>query len=300
MDIKLLQEFTVLAQSETFSKAADALFVSQPTLSRHIKNLETELDVPLFERTTRNSKLTKYGQILLPYAKHMVELHERFRSDLLAEKQSQHWALRIGTVPAIAFYGITDVLTLFKEKHDDVKMDIIPGYNIHVKSMLMRGDCELAFIREQAYEMEDSVEDIVRIPFVTDHLIAVVPETHRLAKYESIDITEFKNEDIMTIAKETSIYEIVSTTCEKAGFLPNFVLTDHNIDHIIDCVKLGMGVALLMDKHADKNRPQMSGLKSVQILPSVSTQISLCHLKNVNLSAAALKFIQVFRENYGQ
>ena len=73
MDIDLLQEFIVLAQSETFLKAADILYISQPTLSRHIKNLEEDLGVALFERTTRSSKLSKYGNMLLPYAKQIVD-----------------------------------------------------------------------------------------------------------------------------------------------------------------------------------------------------------------------------------
>lgn len=300
MDINLLQEFVVLAQSDTFLKAADILFISQPTLSRHIKNLEAELGVSLFERTTRSSKLTKYGYMLLPYARHMVELHNQFRSELLAEKQEQHWALRIGSVPALSYYGITTVLTNFKEKHSDVKMDVIPSYSMSVKNMLMRRDCELAFVREQAFELEEENEDIVRIPFVTDYMVAAVPEGHRFAAQGSIHISELKHEEIITIAKETIIYEIVSNSCERAGFEPNLVLTDHNVDHIIDCVKLGMGTAMLMNRHVDKNRPQTCGVKAVKILPEVSTQISLCYLKNANLSDAARKFVEVFCEDYGK
>lgn len=300
MDINLLQEFVVLAQSETFLKAADILYISQPTLSRHIKNLESELGVCLFERTTRSSKLTKYGYMLLPYAKQMVELHNQFRSELLIEKQEQHWALRIGTVPAMAFYGITEVLTKFKEKYSDIKMDVIPSYTMSVKNMLVRRDCEVAFVREQEFELEEENEDIVRLPLLTDYLVAVVPENHRLAQFESVHISEVKNEDILTISKETIIYEIVSGACERAGFEPNLVLQDHNIDHIIDCVKLGMGVALLMDRHADKNRPQMKNMKVLPVLPTVATQLSLCYLKDANLSDAAQKFIQVYKENYCQ
>ena len=77
-------------------------------------------------------------------------------------------------------------------------------------------------------------------------------------------------------------------------------MTDHNVDHIIDCVKLGMGVAVLMDKHADKNRPQMRGLKVLKILPEVSTQINLCYLKNAHLSDAAKEFIKTYQEDYCQ
>ena len=298
MDVNLIREFVVLAQSETFLKAADILFVSQPTLSRHIKGLEEELGVPLFERTTRSSKLTKYGYMFLPYAKQIVELHNQFRSELLWEKQEQHSALRVGTVPAMAFYNITGVLTNFRAKHSDIKMDVIPSYSLSVKTMLMRRDCELAFVREQMFELEEENEDLVRLPFVTDYLVAVLPEEHPLAQFDCLEIEKIRNENILTISKETIIYEIAHGACEQAGFEMKVVLTDHNIDHLIDCVKLGMGIAVLMDRHADRNRPQMQGLKVVKLLPEVYTKISLCYLKSTHLSDAAKEFIKTYQEDY--
>ena len=298
MDINMIREFAVLAQAETFLKAADLLFISQPTLSRHIKNMEEELGVPLFERTTRSTKLTRYGYMFLPYAKQMVELHNQFRSELLQEKQEQHSALRIGTVPAMAFYNITGVLSNFREKHRDIKMDIIPSYSLSVKTMLMRRDCELAFVREQMFELEEENEDLVRLPFVTDYLVAVVPEDHPLAQSDELNIEQLRNVNLLTLSRETIIYEIVHRACEQAGFEMKVALTDHNIDHLVDCVKLGMGVAVLMDRHADRNRPQMQGLKTVKVLPEVYTKISLCYLKSTHLSDAAKQFIQTYQEDY--
>jgi len=298
VDVNLIREFVVLAQAETFSKAADLLFISQPTLSRHIKSLEEELGAPLLERTTRSSKLTKYGYMFLPYAKQMVELHNQFRSEIMREKREQHSALRIGTVPAMAYYNITSVLTNFRTKHSDIKMDIIPSYSLSVKSMLLRHDCELAFVREQMYELEEENEDLVRIPFQTDYLVAVMPEEHPLAQSDTLEIELLHNENILTISKETIIYEIASSACHEAGFEMKVTMVDHNIDHLIDCVKLGMGIAVLMDKHADRNRPRMQGLKAVKLLPEVFTQINLCYLKSTHLSDGAKEFIRTYQEDY--
>lgn len=300
MDINLLQEFTVLAQSKTFLNAADILFISQPTLSRHIKSLEAELGVPLFERTTRTSKLSKYGEMLFPYAKQIVELHNQFTSELMAEKQEQHSALRIGTIPAMAFYDITTVLIRFREKNPKVKMYIIPSYNVSVMDMLRRRDCEVAFVREQEFEQNDDSSGVVRLPLTSDRLVAVVPESHPFAALDSIHLSEFKDQDIITLSRETVICEIVCAACAKVGFEPNLVLTDHNIDHLIDCVRLGMGTALLMDKQVEADRSHCSGVKILEVRPATCTRISLCYLSHARLSEGAQKFIQTYQEEFGQ
>lgn len=88
MDIRLMREFLILARTENYLEAAELLFVSQPTLSRHIMTLENELGVPLFERTTRYVRLSRYGKMLVPYAQQFLELSGQFNNLLLAEKRA--------------------------------------------------------------------------------------------------------------------------------------------------------------------------------------------------------------------
>ena len=82
MEINYLREFVVLAQTGNFMEAADLLYCSQSTLSKHIQNMETELGVPLFDRTTRKVALSKFGQLLLPYAKQIAELQDTYTAIL--------------------------------------------------------------------------------------------------------------------------------------------------------------------------------------------------------------------------
>ena len=78
MEINYLKEFVVLAQTGNFMEAADILYVSQSTLSKHIKSMELELGVPLFDRTTRKVTISKFGELLLPYAQQIAELQDKY------------------------------------------------------------------------------------------------------------------------------------------------------------------------------------------------------------------------------
>lgn len=297
MDINLLKEFSVLAQSDTFLKAADMLFISQPTLSRHIKNLETELGVPLFERTTRSSKLTKYGNMLLPYAQRITEMYEQFSGELAEQRNEKQLALRIGSIAAMDTYGITGMITRFIEKYPQVKTSIVPRHNISFLEMLHTRNCDLVFAREGMEEKNDGIE---RLPVTTDHLVAVISKSNPLSDEKTIHLSRLKNEDMVSLPDGTSAYKMFEDACEKEGFEPNLVLTHHSIEHLFNCAKLGMGIAILADKLIEPEWVKENEVSIVDVTPALNTCINLCYLKNAHLSEAALDFIRMYKEEFAQ
>ena len=82
MELSYIREFVVLAETGNYLEAADALFIAQSSLSRHIKSIELDLGSPLFDRTTRKVVLNGFGQAFLPYAKKMVEIQEEYENVL--------------------------------------------------------------------------------------------------------------------------------------------------------------------------------------------------------------------------
>ena len=295
MDIALLREFVVLAQSETFLKAADILFISQPTLSRHIKSMEAELGVALFERTTRSSRLTKYGHMLLPYAQQMVEMYSNFSAELAEEKKEQQSSLRIGSIAAMDIYGITTIITRFKEKYPQVKTNIVPRHNISFLDMLHNRNCDLVFAREPLEGMDENVN---RLTLTTDHLVAVVPVSNPCSKLEYLNVSNLRGQDIISLPESTSICQMFCQACEREGFIANLVLTHHSTEHIFNCAKIGTGIAILADKLIDKNFSADGAVKILDIQPHLCTSINLCYSKNVHLSEAALAFLQLFQEKF--
>ena len=89
MDITSLKEFLALAETQNFWEASELLFMNESTLSKHIKKLETELSVPLFERNTRRVSLTPYGESLIPYAKAIVGQAQQFQEELARQIQAE-------------------------------------------------------------------------------------------------------------------------------------------------------------------------------------------------------------------
>jgi DNA-binding transcriptional LysR family regulator len=285
MEINHLREFVVLAETGNFLEAADLLYISQSSLSKHIKNIEEEFGVPLFDRTTRKVRISKYGQLLLPYARQIVELHDQYTASLQSSLEIDRDALTVGSIPALAQYNIIDIFVNFKKSRPQSTLNVLQAGSEELKEMLRQKKCDLAFIR-----FTDEVDDdLVKKPYAVDTLVAVLPTTHPLARQKTIPLQMLANEDFLLIEKHTYLYRLCVNACKQSGFEPKIAFTDHKVGILVDLVTKGMGVALLMRKLAlYAFNPNIAIL---DISPSVTTEISLCYLKGVELSDAAKHFV---------
>jgi DNA-binding transcriptional LysR family regulator len=267
-------------------EAADILYSSQSSLSKHIKVIEVELGVPLFDRTTRKVSISKFGQLFLPYARQIVELHEKYTAILQSSLETDREILTLGSVPALAQYNITDALVKFKKNRSQSTINVMQAGSEELKEMLRQKKCELAFIRDTD-EVDD---DFVKIPYAVDTLAAVLSSDHPLARRKTIPLSMLANENFLLIEKQTYLYKLSINACEQSGFEPKIAYTDHKLENLIDLVIKGMGIALLMKRLA--LHVSTSQIAIVDISPSVTTTISLCYLKGAILSDAAMQFMQ--------
>ncbi len=286
METNYLREFVVLAQTGNFLEAADILYSSQSTLSKHIKAIETELGVSLFDRTTRKVTISKFGQLLLPYARQIVELEDQYTAVLQSNRATEQDSLTLGSIPALAQYNITDIFVTFKKTRSQSTLNVVQTISEDLRDMLRQKKCELAFIRYA----EDGDEDLVKIPYAVDTLVAVLPLTHPLAKEKEINLPMLAGENFLLVDRSTMLYRLAVSVCEKCGFEPNVAYDDHRLENLIELVIKGMGVALLMKPLAlYLANPNVA---IVDITPPVFTVLCLCSLKGVELTGAAKHFVQ--------
>ncbi|MCD7843364.1 MAG: LysR family transcriptional regulator [Clostridiales bacterium] len=285
METDYLKEFIVLSETGNYLQAAEELFIAQSSLSKHIKALEIELGVPLFNRTPRKVELTSYGKSFLKCAQQIVDIQYSFQRDLANQLDEKQQTLRIGSIPLMAPYRITDIIMKYQRENEHCTINLLEEESFTLKEMLRKNKCDLAFIREEG----DTDEEFAKFPYTSDHLVAILPSTHPLAKRSSLQLEELKDENFLLLQPDSLLYSISTTACQKAGFTPNIAYTGKRAENIMDLVEKGMGVSLLMEK------PILSLATSkvsiVDVTPTVSTNIYIYYKKNIPLSAAAKKFL---------
>jgi LysR family transcriptional activator of glutamate synthase operon len=286
MEINYLREFVILTQTGNFMEAAEQLYSSQSTLSKHIKKLEVEFGVPLFNRTTRKVEISSYGQLLLPYAMQIIEFQDQCVAAMQRSLKAEQETLTVGSIRAMAQYKIIDVLVNFKKSRPQSIINVIQTGSTDLKAMVRQKKCEVAFIRD----INEPDDDLVKIPYAIDTLVAVLPTNHPLANQELIPLEMLANDDFLLLEEASYQYKLCISACEQSGFKPRVAFTNERIENLIEMVSEEMGVALLMKPLA--LYLANSNIAIVDITPRVTSHISLCFLKDVKLSKAAEHFLQ--------
>ena len=298
MNIEYIQEFVCLAETKNFWEASERLFMNQSTLSKHIKALESELGVVLFTRTTRRVELTSYGQAYLPYAKSISRTEFEANAAIKRLQNIENGLLTIGTIPAMPQYHITQFIASFQKEYPEATVRVTEDDSKNLPEYLTNETCELIFYREDKHSFEENFlnnQRIVRVPYITDKMVALMPKTHPLAKEASVNLQQLKDEQFCFIKEGSLMYEMAMSACQNAGFIPNIIFTSHRIDSILDMVTNQDCVALLMDQHITlpDNGPiqQNTPWVTIPIKPEIQSQISLCYRSDKPLSAAAQQFV---------
>jgi DNA-binding transcriptional LysR family regulator len=289
MNLEYIKEFILLVETVNFAAAADALFISQATLSRHIMDIEEELKVPLFYRTSRKVILSEYGAVFLPYAKKMVTVQNEYTSELVRTHKANDSSITIGALQAMSCYNIMEPIALFKLKEPHIHFSIIQEKSPMLHDRLRNGDCDFAFMRDLGTEKDCEFD---KLPFATDSLAVALSVNHPLAFADKIHLQQLKDEDFLLMPKYTTTYKLAMNACQKAGFEPHLAFDGTTGRAIFDMVGHGLCVSLLMKKPA----LQMCGLNSVltDIDPPEHSYINLVY-NYASLSTTGrhfLKFVQ--------
>ncbi len=286
MDIDYIREFVVLVQTGSFMKAAEKLFICQSSLSKHIKVLENELGLPLFDRTTRKVTLTDFGNHFLEFANKITQLQNEYHSLAYNTFQMQQNTVTIGSIPVMPQYGITDVILRFKKEHGGITLKLLEGDTLELRELLKAGKIDLAFLRSCG----ESEDEFFRIRYSDDKLVAVIPSSNPLSQLKSISLSQLRSEDLLMLQKGTMLYDLCVKVCRQEGFEPRVAYTSHRAENAIDLVEKGMGIALIMEKLVSSaNR---SNIAIVEVEPLICTEVCLCYIKEKELSPAAKHFIR--------
>src|SRR5918995_5055282 len=239
MRLEQLQAFIEVAQRRSVSRAAEALFVTQPTLTARVKGLEQELGSRLFIRSGRGMRLSDAGRAFLPYADRSLAAAAAGRRLLSELARGESGQLALGAAPAVSTYVLPRILTRFRRTHPKVQLAVRTGHSEEILDLVLQEQVQVGLGRALRHPQLEA------IPLYDDELVLVVDPKHAFAEEQEIGPDELVEVQLILFDRTSSYRRMTSEFFEGVGAVPRGVMELDNIDAAKKMVEQGLGIALL-------------------------------------------------------
>lgn len=237
MEMQQIRYFAALAETLNFTRAAELSNVTQPALTRAIKNLETELGGPLFHREGSRTHLSELGRMMLPYFQSIHMSADEAKDTAKAFGRLEQARLKIGVMCTIGPAIISSFLMRFYREHPEVEVDVVDMSASELTEMLANGDLEIALFAAPG-KMDERFH---ALPLFDERFVLVVPHNHRLSKLSVVPCRELNNEPYVCRAN-CEFFDVVQEQFVSQGIHTRVVFSSERDDWVLGMIKAGMGI----------------------------------------------------------
>ncbi|MFF3665224.1 LysR family transcriptional regulator [Microtetraspora malaysiensis] len=281
MQLQQLAYFVAVAETRHFTHAAERMRVAQPSLSKQIRTLETELGAPLFSRARGNVTLTPAGEALLPLARRMLADAETARREVAELAGLRRGRVRLGATPSLCAGLLADALARFHRDYPGVELLVEESGSRDLVRDLARGQLDLALI---ILPLQSSDPSLVTEEILRENLVVASPPG-RNKPYMRIE--DLRGRPLVMFRRGYDLREATLAACRQAGFEPRFAVEGGEMDAVLRFVEAGLGVAVVPSMVLD-GRPGLAGTPLAP--PGLRRTVALAHRKDVEPTRAAQAF----------
>jgi DNA-binding transcriptional LysR family regulator len=231
--------FLAVARLGNLSRAAEEMFLTQPTLTARLKALEEEVGDQLFVRTSRGMRLTEAGKEFLPYAERCVGSFKEGKRRLEELRGASGGQLVLGAAPGVGTYALPGLLERFTAAYPQVSVSVRTGHSEDVLEMVLKEEVQLGLTRAMRHP------EIESLRLYEDELVLVVDPEHRFTAKGSAGLAEIGREQLILFDNDSSYYEQTQALFRNAGLRELRTLEVDNIEAAKRMVEHRLGVAFL-------------------------------------------------------
>jgi LysR family hydrogen peroxide-inducible transcriptional activator len=241
VELHQLRYVVAVAKAGNFTRAAEELFLAQPSLSVQVRKLEHELGVRLFERLGRSVQLTHAGEIFLEHAQRALFEVAEARDRMADVRDLRRGRLALGALPSVGAHLLPDVLAAFKRAHPGVQTSLVElDVSADVERLVHAGQLDLAVIR-----LPRTREDLADRLLARERLVAVVPPDSEFAGRSELALLDLADQDFVGMRPGHGLRELMNRVCVQAGFLPRVTVETGQLSIVCGMVRAGVGVSVL-------------------------------------------------------
>ena len=288
MEFRQLEYFCTISELKNFTRTARVLHVSQPSVTKAIKALESELQLKLVDRSQKHVVLTEEGKAFLMHAQKIVQAVEEAQQDMQRFHDTGKGTIHFGIPPMVEAYLFPDFFTKFRQAYPDILLDVqefTDSQEVRERAELGELDFGIVLGSEESAGTHEMV-------ILNDRMSLCVSMSHPLAMEKEVDFRQLRGEKFIMQQPGTYQYQQVFNHCIQAGFAPEIVLCTSQIKTIKQLVRNEMGISVLPDfvmrtGTTFSRRP---------LVPALEVPVILCWGSRKHLSQIDERFMDFMRK----
>lgn len=252
MNINHLNYFLAVAKNQSFTKAAQVLHISQPSISKMIRDMEEEMGVLLFHRDRKQIVLTDAGQAVYQQTQDIITSFDNLTTTLSNIINLKKGTIKIGIPPIVGASFFPKVIGDFIKNYPEIEFELMEVGSKKIETAVAAGEVDVGIIcsapsQPEAFEI---------IPLINDPLMVVMYPEHPMSKACGVELHDLKNEKFVLFREDFSLHDHIINCCHLAGFSPQIVCRSSQRDFMIEMVAAKLGIALLPKKICEELDPQ--------------------------------------------
>lgn len=278
--------FCQVVEQGSFTRAAEELGYSQSAVSQNVRALEQETGVTLLSRRKDGVQLTQDGQEFYPYIQSIFQAEQALERKRQETMGLQNSLIRIGTFTSVSRNLLPPMMKRFKEKYPDVRFVLRQGEYTSIPQWIRQGEIDFGFVNQ------DAVEGMETRLLYEDHMLAVLPQGHRLEKKSSLTLQDISTEPLILL--DEGEHSVLLDAFHSAGLTPNLAYEVYDDYSILSMVRQGLGISVLYEKVVAGFEQGLS-LRPIQESPR--RRVALSWLSWDTMPYAARRFAEFLMEN---
>jgi DNA-binding transcriptional LysR family regulator len=259
MNLNQLRVFHSVAKLRSFTRAADALCLTQPGISKHIKQLEAHYGVRLFDRLGKKVILTQAGEILFDKAEVMFEQLNEAKIQIDDMKSLTGGKISIGASVTIGVYVLPKLLGNFIRRYPSIKISTDISLSQEIEGKVLSNSLDLGFV---GHPVRDERLSIQR--FLIDELVVIVPPDHRWAKRKTIQAHQLVDQPFLISREGSGTRRTIEEQLRAKGIMLNSIMEFGNTECVKKAVEAGLGISII-SKYAVAREVSLDLIRSIRL-----------------------------------
>lgn len=291
MDIHQMQYVLAVAKYRNFTLAAESCYISQSSLSQQVSNLEKELGIRLFNRTTRTIQITEAGEAFVQMAADILR-----NIDLLAQTMSTYsgflrGTISIGSITALEKINFSNLIADFYSHYPNLTLNIFQGKSLSLLESIDKRTIDVAFLTQPpSCDYPNIKFELMGV----DEYVLLVPDSHPLASRDVVDLAELKDERFIFHNPEQAASSLCLQACAEAGFTPNVVCHFDASSIALSLIRSGIGIGFLPSEELEYFH--VKGIRQLKLTKPIEKRIVMATSSKGKPSHLVSTFVQ-FVEN---